>query len=78
MIVQMSGHSLKGKYSLVGFCTLILNNVIGRRYVVMVNLSCLPLFLLLYIQNTTKKKVYKDFRYHKACTNYGTQIVNLR
>ena len=49
MIIQMSEYSLMGKYSLVGYCTLILYNIIDRSHVETVNLSCLSLFLLLYI-----------------------------
>ena len=36
MIEQMSEHSLMGNYSLIGCCTLILWNIIDRRYVVTV------------------------------------------
>ena len=49
MIVQMIEHSLMGKYSLIGLCTLILCNIIERRYVVTDNLSCLSPLLLLSI-----------------------------
>ena len=49
MIVQMSIYSLMGKYLLVGFCKLILYNIIGGRYLQTVNLSCLSHFLLLSI-----------------------------
>ena len=47
MIVKMSEYSLMGKYSLVGFRTLILYDIIDERYVETVNLSCLSLFLIL-------------------------------
>ena len=63
IIVQMSEYSLVGNYSLVGCCTLILHDVIDGRYVEMGNLSCMSLLLLLYIYNTTKKKVYKDLHF---------------
>ena len=43
MIGQMSEHSLMVKYSLVGFRTLIMYDVIDRRYVVTENLSCLSI-----------------------------------
>ena len=77
MIVKMSEHSLMGKYSLVGCCTLIMYNIIDRIYVVTGNISCLSLFLLLSIYKTNKKKVYKNLRSQKSRTNYGTQSLKL-
>ena len=58
-----------GKYSLIGFYTLILHDIIDRRYVHTGNLSCLSIFLILYILHTNKKKVFKGLRYHKSRTN---------
>ena len=49
MIVRMSVYALMGKYSLGGCCTLKMYKIIDGRYVVIVNLSCLLLFLLLSI-----------------------------
>ena len=49
MIVGMSEYSPMAKYSLVGLCTLIMYDIIDRRYADMGNLSCLSLFLLLSI-----------------------------
>ena len=48
-IVRISEYYLMRKYSLVGFHTLILYNVIDGRYVQTVNLSCMSLLVLLYI-----------------------------
>ena len=50
--------------------------MVDRRYVVMVNLTFLSLFSLLYIYKTNRKKVHKDFRYQKSHTNYSTQIMD--
>ena len=76
MIAQMSEYSLMGEYSLVGCRTLILYYIINGRYVETGNLSCLSLSLLLSIQKTSKKKVYKDFQFYSYCKNYGTQFMN--
>ena len=53
----MSEYSLKCKYSLVGFHTLIMYDIINGRCVKMGILSLLTLFLLLSIQQTNNKKV---------------------
>ena len=49
MILQMSEYSLMEKYSLVGFHSLILYDIIDGRYVLTGNLFFLSLFLLLSI-----------------------------
>ena len=46
MIVLMSEYPMMGKYSLVGFHTLIMYDIIDGRYVQIGNVSCLQLFLL--------------------------------
>ena len=57
MIVWISEYFLMGKYSLVGWCLIILYYIIEGWYVQTVNLS-------VYILKTIK-----DLRSHKACTN---------
>ena len=47
-------------------------DIIDKIYVETVNLSCLPLFLLLSIYNIHEKKFYKDFWSQKSRTNYST------
>ena len=61
MVVNVLEYSLMVNYSLVGCRKLILYNIIDGIYAVTGNLSCLSLFLLLYIPKTTKKKAYKNF-----------------
>ena len=76
MIVQMSDFFLMGKYSPVGFRTLILYNIryywreICRdgHFILFVTFIS-----LLYLKSNTKK-VYKDLLSHKARTSYDTQI----
>ena len=46
MIVIMSEYPMMGKYSFVGFHTLIMYDIIDGRYVQIGNVSCLQLFLL--------------------------------
>ena len=54
-----------GKYSLVERRMVIPYDTTEGKYLVTENLSCLSIFLLLYIQKTTNKRVNTDFRLYK-------------
>ena len=64
-LYKFKEHPLMGKYSLVECRIVIPYDTIEVQYVVMGNSSYLSLFLFLYISNTTKKRVNKDFRIYK-------------
>ena len=56
MIINMSEHSLIGKYSLIRFRTLILYVIIDRRHIVTVNLSYLLLFHYYLFKRLLRRK----------------------